>query len=499
MPVIPFAEWLPDLPSLNNPGATVARNVVPGLNSYRPLSRLNAQAAALDNYARGAFSLRDKDGNTFNYAGDASKLYRVSSSAAIDQSKAGLPVQGYDLGSQENWEFAAFGNKLIAVAINTPPQIVTLGGTQFADLAGSPPNARHICSVGKQDSFLVLANVDDVGGDSLVPNRVQWSAAGDETGWLSGTDLAGQQDLQGNGGWIQRVCGGEFGVIWQERSIWRMDFVGAPNVFSFAEVEEGRGTPAPGSVTRSGNTFFYLGWDGFYAFDGAKSVPIGANKVNNLFYSEVDQSRFDRISAAVDPIQSVVVWAYPTGNSKGNGDPDKLLLYDFNNNRWAQAEVDLELVYPALSDSVTLDNLDNFFASLDEVMPSLDSRQWMSNTLLLAAFDRSNRLAFFNGEALPATLETGEVNANPGGTAHVSSVRPLIDGASAASVTLQLGTRQRQTDAVSFGPTKSLNDIGEADFREDARYHRFRTMIASDDGWTHAVGVDPAIKPSGKR
>ncbi|MCG8693993.1 MAG: hypothetical protein MI806_22540 [Minwuiales bacterium] len=495
MPVIPFAEWLPDLPSLNNPGATEAKNVIPGLNSYRPLSGLNSQDAGLDNYARGAFSARGSTGLTFNYAGDAGKLYRLSNSAATDQSKLG----GYSLDDGENWEFAVFGDKLIATSIATRPQVVTLGGTQFADLAGNPPQARHVCTLGKQDSFLVLANVNDVGGDGLVPNRVQWSAAGDETGWVSGTDLAGQQDLQGNGGWIRRVCGGEFGVIWQEHSIWRMDFVGAPDVFSFAEVEEGRGTPSPGSVTRIGNTFFYLGWDGFYAFDGVKSVPIGANKVNARFYNEVDQSRFDRISSAVDPVQNIVVWAYPTGDSKGNADPDKLLLYDINNDRWSRAEVDLELIYAALSDSITLDDLDTLFASIDDVTPSLDSRQWVGNALLLAAFDRGHKRAFFNGATLPATLETGEVNANPGGTAHVSSVRPLVDGASHSAVSVQVGTRQRQSETVSFSPNLLLNEIGEADFRRDARYHRFRTVIAGGENWTHAVGVDPVIRPSGKR
>ncbi len=33
---IPFGDWMPDLPDLYNPGATVARNVFPAERSYRP-------------------------------------------------------------------------------------------------------------------------------------------------------------------------------------------------------------------------------------------------------------------------------------------------------------------------------------------------------------------------------------------------------------------------------------------------------------------------------
>lgn len=493
---IPFGEYLPDQPEIGN-SVTIAKNVIPSLNSYRPIRGLSTQSATLDNPAKGAVSARDKDSVTYNYAGDADKLYMVSTASATDKSKLGLPGGGYVVAETEGWEFAKFGEDLIAVTIAEPPQNITLGGANFADLGGSPPKARHICTIGKQDAFLVLANVDD-SVDGLVPNRVQWSAAGDSTGWTSGTGLAGQQDLQGNGGWIQRVCGGEFGVIWQERAIWRMDFVGAPDVFSFSELEDSRGTPAPGSVVKVGQIFFYLGPDGFYAFDGARSVPIGSNKINTTFYSEIDQNYLYRITSVSDPSNNLVLWSYPTGNSKGNGDPDKILIYDYVNGKWSFAEADHQMMFLAVSDSVDLEGLDAFSTNLDTLTPSLDSRQWVGNSTLWAAFNRDNKLAFFNGATLPATIDTGDFRGSPDKLTRLSLAEPVVEGAALSNVTVQVASRLKASDTVSFGSAKMLSTrSGKADLRETDRYHRIRINIASDDDWTHATGAHVKFTPVG--
>ena len=39
--VIPFGEWLPDLAEYSNPGALIALNVIPQLQSYRALNDLS--------------------------------------------------------------------------------------------------------------------------------------------------------------------------------------------------------------------------------------------------------------------------------------------------------------------------------------------------------------------------------------------------------------------------------------------------------------------------
>ena len=53
MPMIPFAEWRPDMPHLG-PWAREALNVVPDEESYRPLNGLAGVSAPLDARCQGA-------------------------------------------------------------------------------------------------------------------------------------------------------------------------------------------------------------------------------------------------------------------------------------------------------------------------------------------------------------------------------------------------------------------------------------------------------------
>src|SRR5687768_2583196 len=73
--IIPFGEWLPDLPDLANPGATVAKTVVPDAGSYRSFPKLNTYSDSIGGVCIGAIVARDNAGNYYNYVGDASAIY----------------------------------------------------------------------------------------------------------------------------------------------------------------------------------------------------------------------------------------------------------------------------------------------------------------------------------------------------------------------------------------------------------------------------------------
>lgn len=78
MPPIPFAEFRPDMPALSS-WAREAQNVVPAEESYRPLNELSGVSSALTARAQGAAWFRGTAGATKMFAGDATKLYLLSS------------------------------------------------------------------------------------------------------------------------------------------------------------------------------------------------------------------------------------------------------------------------------------------------------------------------------------------------------------------------------------------------------------------------------------
>lgn len=482
--IVEFGEWLPDLPVFNNEGATVAKNVIPAGDSYRQLSGLSVYSNSLNAICRGAVAARDPTtGSSVNFAGDASKLYKMASASWADISKTG----GYNVSSDQRWFFTQFGSKVIAANIGDNIQSFVIGSsTKFADLSSSAPKARYITSL---RNFVAVANTFD-SVDGSVPNRIRWCAIGDPTSWtVSATTQADYNDVNASYGWCTQIIGGEVGVVFQERAITRMTYVGSPIVFQFDVVEENKGTQAAGSVIKFGNFIAYWGIDGFNVFDGSQSIAIGVNKVDKYFASDLDQNYIQNICAAVDYVNHIIAWAYPgAGNIAGRC--NKILFYNYSPNakkRWSYAEIDTEFLYSSLAEGYTLDQLDTISSNLDLLPFSLDSRVYTGNSLLLSAFDSNHKLNNFTGVALAAILETLEAELSPGQRSNLLQIRPLIDG-SGSTVTVQMGTRNLLTDTVSYDSAIAVDTTGNCNLRSNARYHRARVNITG--GFIHAQGID---------
>jgi len=492
--MIKFGEYLPDLPAHDNPGATVANNVIPHGDSYKQFPGVTVYSGALAARCQGASSGRDNAGNVYLFSGDASKLYQISTTTWGDVSKVG---GGYTCATDSSWNFTQWGKQLLATQVGDPIQTFTMGtSSAFSSLSASAPQARYI---GVVRDFVVVGNTYDV-SDGSVPFRVRWSAIGDPSDWVvSSTTQADFQDLNSSNGWVQGIVGGEYGIIFQERAITRMTYVGSPAVFQFDEIEAGYGTNAPGSICKIGTMTAYLGEDGFYVFDGTSSTPISHNMVSKTFYSDLDQVHLHRISSVVDPINQVIFWAYP-GASNISGNPNKVIMFNYAQNsqkRWAVAEITTELIARlAIPTSYTLDSLDSVSSSLDALEFSLDSRVWIDNTISLSAFNTDHKLCFFNGTALDATVETGEVEITEGKRTRLSRVRPMIEGGS--TVTMQIGSRNALTESVTWTTEAAPNTSGDVEVRSNARYHRARVKVSG--GFTHAQGVSVVeFSEGGKR
>lgn len=477
-----FGEYTPDLPPMDNKGITVALNVLPSEDSYKSFPSTAVYSDGLTARCQGASSGRDTAGNTYNFAGDATKLYHMVIGSWTDASKVG----GYNTGNQEKWNFTQWGTQMLATSYADAIQEYTMGAsTNFADLSASAPKARYITVVRNN---VVVANTDD-SLDGPVPYRVRWSAIGDATSWTpSVTTQSDFQDLDGEGGWCQQVVGGEIGTIFQERSIWRMTYVGSPLIYQFDEVERGRGTPAPGSVTKIGSAIPYLGIDGFYIFDGQQSVSIGTGKIDKTFYADLDQSNLDRISSTIDPINKIIFWASP-GQQNTNGNPNRIWAYNYSTNakkRWAYANQDIEYIYRSLAEGYTLDGLDAISTSLDLLPFSLDSRVWTGNSALFSGFNTSHQQVNFTGSALAATIETQEVELTPNMRTNIQEIRPFVEGFN--TISIQIGMRNTLAESVIWGPVIAANNGGNFPCRANARYHRMRINLSG--GFSHAQGLN---------
>jgi hypothetical protein len=480
-----FKEYTPDLPEFENPGVTNAKNVIPLGTSYTQFPGLSEYTSnGLGAYCRGATFGRDQDGNTFNFAGDATKLYLLQAGVWTDVSKVG----GYTNQADSNWNFTSFSTRMIATNFDDAIQSYVMGSSSvFADLSASAPRARY---VGTMPGFVIASNTYDA-VDGAVPTRFRWSAYNAPTDWtVSATTQAGYTDLDSRNGWIQGFVGGrEYGASFQEYAINRVQYVGSPNVFQLIPVEKGRGLLTSSSASSVSNFIPYIGNDGFYIFDGSQSIPIGENKVNRTFLRDLDTDNIGRICTCADINKQVIYWAYP-GNGNTSGRPNKILMYNYAPGatmRWSYAEIDIEYMFVSYSEGYTLETLDTLSSSIDALTIPLDSRFYTGNTAILSAINSSHKLAYFTGTPLTAVIETGEAQLIEGSRAFVTLVRAIVAGSS-ATTTLQMGTRELLSDSVTWETAQSANAFGNYELRSNSRFHRARLNISG--GFDHAQGIE---------
>lgn len=489
---VAFGEWLPDQPPTNLDGVVTATNVIPDAASYRPFPTLVAFATGVAGRCRGGIVATDGAGNNYNYVGDGSALYSLVANSFTSVSRA---VGGaYSIATDDFWEFVNWGNTIIGVnGFSDLPQQISLGGANFANMSVGV-KAKHIAVM---RDFVVMGNVSDSAANVY---RVRWCAINNPTSFtVDAATLADFQDLPSEGGPVQKVLGGEFGVVLQQKSVWRMLFVGSPLVFQFDRVHSNIGAHAPQAAVRYQHMTFFLAEDGFYSFDGSTVEPIGRGKVDRFFLADVSISNLQRTQAYVDAPNKLVMWAYPSGSNSG-GNPDRIIMYSWAFKRWALVDgLDIEYLLNSVTTGYTLDALDSLYASLEDIPVSLDSTQWQGGQFVSAAFNASHQLARFNGSAMAATLETGEFQLFPDSRAMIEEVRPAADGLS-ASTSIMVINRNNLTESASVGGVQTYpNATGFCQFRVDARYFRIRMVTAANTDFLHLIGAEVKAVPTGRR
>lgn len=446
--------------------------------------------AGAEDIVLGADTFYDETTAPVIFFGDDARLYRLVSRVAVDVSKAG----GYAVGASDTWQLAQFGNNVMAVTRNEPPQRYIMGtSVDFADLAGTPPDGAT--SVARVNDFLMMGKTF----------TVHWSAFNDIADWVpSAATQAGNQELDQERGEIISIIGLDYAAIFQERGVRRAIYVGPPVIWDFGQdyVEKARGCIARNAATPFGRIIYYAADDGFYAFDGQSSTPIGHGKVDNYFTRRLNYAFRHKISVGIDYSRKLVVWACPMGSAQL---PSELLIYSVQDGRWTHDEIDLEFMFDSPAEPFNVDNFSTLFPGLNLDSPGIspddiDSSAFDDRRIRLAAFQTGDhQMGLFTGPARTATIDTQEFEPAPGRRGLVTEVWPLGDMTNGA-VSASIGYRRALPgEAVTFTNATTMNRAGFCSQRIDARFMRGRLAIAAGANWNRMEGIHATSTPTGGR
>ena len=541
-----FTEWLPDQPAMAG-SLNDAKNVYPLSLGYAPFSNAEDYSGDasenLNNIFVGKFGA-----DVQVFAGGSTKLFKMDNTtlALADVSKTGgysstdnwqfkqfgkKVLAANNSARLQSWEIASSSNfyesstyktgtysrsgttvtvtitghglttatdyrvditsgtatdgtyTITVVDANTFTYTDTVSGTTSGNInvfTSSAPIAKYVTVV---RDFVVCGHLD--GGTNA--NKVQWSDINDESYWDSGSTSQSDYQILPDGGNITGLAGGEFGLVFLEKAIVRMSYLGSPLFFQFDTISRGLGCLDGNSIATYGNTSFFLSDDGFYSCDGTNVVGIGTEKIDRWFFDDCSLTDLGSMTTAIDPVKKLVVWNYKAVDGKRH-----MIVYNWQINKWSRLETLATGVGTIASTGTTLEGLASLgYTDIDAMTASLDSRLWIGGKFLFAGFQDAKIITFtgstYNSEIITTDVEVGY-------NSLVTLARPTIDNGSA---NVKIASRKELDDTIGFSASVTTSSEGRAPLRSHGRYHRF--SISPTGNWTNAVGVDVDITPAGTR
>lgn len=474
MALKPFGEWAPDASNLADALATV-KNCYPREDHYAPLYGASPISPALPAAPVAGISTAVIGGISEIYAATLSKLYQlVGGTTWTDRSGSVYLTEPPGV-----WAFGQYKDRVLVVSINNlmqQKQIAAVGN--FASVTDSPKGR----VIGAVKQFVMVGDINDP-TDGYVPYRVRWNAINNPLSWpLPGTNAAAavqadQQDLRAESGAVTGIFGTTVGIILQKNSVTRAEYVGSPLVFSFTEIDSSRGMAYRNAGAVAGRFVYYLSESGFYKTDGSgESVPIGAGKVDRWFFANLNSASTSNVVCSHLPQYKLISWAFPSGDSSTN---DMVLLYAYELDKWAYAEINTAVAFFGRTTGYTLDQLDAF-GTLETLSASLDSSVWEGGLSLPMFFTPDWRLASLDGTVLNATIETHDVTWD-GRRFFLSGVRPLV-GTQPTTLTVNAAASSGNIGMASnwTGARNRTPATGQVDFRLSGHIHRLRFDLTGE-------------------
>jgi hypothetical protein len=481
--VIVFPPFEPDR-SIYAPGSTGnVVNCIPVQDGWGPLPDLTVISSALASQCLGAVYARTSTGAYRIFAGTATKLYEYNSATLGWTDVTRLVGGNYAVATGDRWTFTVFGTNLFAHQISDDIQYINVdSGTNFAIAPGSPPKAKYSWVAGE---YLVLGNI------ASFPNRIQTSGIGDASYWTVGQKGCDFQDFP-DGGEVMGGRGSQQGaIIFQRTRIRSMTITTGDFSFRTDVLNQDRGVISPLTITEiAPGSYFYYSADGFFL--GVDGTPIGRERVDRWFDANIDRSQLATIRAMLDPFQKIV-WVQAQ-----KADTSKFLLgYHWGLDRWCYADNNVTEMASLVTPAVTVDGMDLYYASVDLAVEPFDSRLFTGGTPTMAVFDSSNRLCYLTGTPRAATLDTADIEINPGLRSFLQKAQVYTNCPNFTLRTITSnyhGGTRTVGSAISPFPSTAL-----VPFRSSAKIFAWRMEIPDGADWDHVIGLEPTAVVEGQR
>jgi hypothetical protein len=428
----------------------------------------------------GGIYVRLADGTQALFVGTQTALYRLNWADFTWEDVSGSSAP-YNVGADRRWAFALFGSIVIAQNFNDPEQIFDVAtDSVFADNP-TAPRAAYVITVGE---FVIRACL--VGAE----DRVQWSDLNDIAQNEAGLGFSDEQQIP-EGAEITGLVPLSTGAGVFTRETYQELDSNLSSGFTFTRriPNHYRGCIAPYSIRVVGeDDFIFYAKDGF--FRGRMHTPIGAERFDGWFQDNVDYVNRVAMVSGVD-FRRKIAWErvlMPDGSYR-------LFGYHYLLDRWLPSDNDMADMFDAETAGVTIDEMDNFFATIDDIDVPYDSSFWDGGAPELYGINSDGFLVAMNGQPAAWRLATNDLTFNGTGRSFVNGGKLISD---AVNFTAQLSSANyRGASFTSKTPVAPTTRSRFLSLRGDGQVHRVLFQGAEGDDFSTITSLEIDAVPSG--
>jgi hypothetical protein len=269
---------------------------------------------------------------TARTVGSTSTVSFIIPSALGNQTVAGtMAVNVFGFTVATDWTLDNWGELLISGL--TDGEIFYWSPSDGGQLSTVVPNAPKV----NEGCFVAMPQRQIIAYGSTFngikdPLLVRWCDIGNFTSWVGTVaNQAGSFRIPKGSRIVSGLQGPQQGVLWTDISVWSMQYIGLPLVWSFNEIGTGCGLIGRKAAATLSGTIYWMSQSQFFSLGGGGVSPIPC-PIWDVIFQDIDEDNVDRVICATNARFGEVTWYYPTIGS--GGIPTKYVKYNTLLGQW---------------------------------------------------------------------------------------------------------------------------------------------------------------------
>ena len=204
------------------------------------------------------------------------------------------------------------------------------GTDVYISLIENVPSVVNYSFVSDASRFVFAFGCNDYGSNVLNPMLVRWSDQESPTEWLpSSTNQAGSVQFSHGSQIISAIQARQEIVVFTDSSMYSLQYVGAPVVWSSQLLGDNVSIYGPNAVALGSGTVYWMGVDKFYKYDGR--IQTLRCDLRQYIFSDINKSQNLQVFASTSEGFNEVWWFYC---SAGSYTVDKYVVYNYAEDIW---------------------------------------------------------------------------------------------------------------------------------------------------------------------